>query len=220
LALYAPDRIAMFTRYILHSVALNEKLKIGEMFNLYVRSFSNVVMAQNPEQFTSQIDHQTLAVYGGLSKSINFESLGCVVGSMVGGPGGAGGGAGMAELKIQFGQERWDLLKSMEYQNITNRQEFIQKAKALGKDPSKFPKVGECDGCGAHTFLGPCKWCIVCEVKDDLGIRGSLSDGEDGGNHRDELARAESIGRQYRSDKIDLDIFVNSLMTPQVLEAA
>ncbi len=159
-----------------HSLLRANTLDVELQVANYTRIFSDLSIAQNPQSAKRQFRLGVLSSYPEFAIRVG-SILDCSTGTLLGGVRQLNGFGG---LESMVGTSAFSALKSLEGKSILNRAEFESYARSLGKDPDKFTTVGKCKckSCaskGLDNYLGPCGWCLGCEVKDDLGLSGPLN---------------------------------------------
>ncbi len=215
------QRLQHILEPIEHSLLRGNELNVKAQVENYIRIFSNLPTAQNPEAAREKFRLGVLASYPDFATRVG-SILDCSTGSLLGGLRKAGGLGGLESV---MGNNAFTALQHLEGKSISNRAEFESLARCLGKDPSKFLNWGvcQCEHCaskGLENFLGPCGWCLACEVKDDLGIMGALPDLSDNSNALSPLHESEeTYDRTEHKRKTSLTTVVASVANPNLLRA-
>lgn len=169
------ERLKWVLEPVEHSLLRANNLDVDSQVANYVRTFSDTQLALDPKQAESSFRLGVLASYPDFATRVG-SILDCSTGTMLGGLRSMPSVGGLESI---IGSNAFSALKSLEGRSITNRAEFESYARALGKDPAKFPTLGKCKcpDCSSRglNYLGPCGWCLGCEVKDDLGLGGNNS---------------------------------------------
>lgn len=194
-------------KHVLHHLATDTTLSATACIQLYMSTFSDLQSSQAPETRLERFEKQTLAFYPQFSVNVDLSLLDCGVGSVIGmiHP------SSLPQLESMIGTLSAQHLLSIDGRSITDRAEFVRIATALHKDPKRFSRLGHCENphcaaAGKENFLGECGWCLSCELKDDLGLSGSLA-----ALSRDTAIAENGVeGVDYNVDRLTLDLFIQS----------
>ncbi|HSW90006.1 MAG TPA: hypothetical protein VLH19_04000 [Patescibacteria group bacterium] len=204
------ERLRQISDLIRHQIARNEPKALPAI----VRGHKELSTA-NIDLYTKQIQKMAIGIDPGFRVSIDFSLLDCVAGT----PLSFMNANSLAGLQANFGVEGVSLLRSLDSRSIANRSELEQFCKMFGKDAHLYSKRGTCAMCGKDTYIWPseeggCNVCPVCEVKDDLGLRGDFPTFQD---KQDDFDGGETTGHtQGRSRSMGVGSFVASFASPEV----
>lgn len=162
-------RLRQISKVIEHSLLRANDLNVESLFNDYLSLLSDSDDVAIKTQSSKTFDFKVIQSYPDFMTRVQ-SLIDCGSGSILGGV----HHLSPTQLQSVLGFDRFNIISSLSGKNITSRSQFEKIAKNLGKDAKRFSSLGKCQHCGAHTFLGECGWCVLCELKDDLGMDGGF----------------------------------------------
>lgn len=187
------ERLQFMAGKVKHLVALNDPTGLDQLLKEYQMQYASLSSAQHPDSQFNFLNQKALQLNSKFRIQLDWSLFDCVAGT----PMSLMNTDSLASLKMNIGAENFNLLQTLDNRSsgISSKEELEKFCKAFGKDASLFSTRGQCVMCHKNTFIwssehGGCNICPVCEVKDDMGLYGNLSDSS--GSNRDPQENSSS----------------------------